>query len=468
MVDRISLAELRERLTYEPETGVFRWKTVRSRRLKPGDRAGHRHNHGYRLITLKDRDYPEHHLAWLWMTGDWPSGIVDHKNLDRSDNRWENLRAASPSENMHNSVLRRNNTTGFRGVYRRGNGKFLAQLRHGDKIFRLGGFDTAEKASAAYEELSASLRGGRAYTDDDHARAVEERARRVAIESSYKPRIRLSPKDRLYQTFAVDAQTGCWNWTGPVFDKGYGIFKCRALGFRQMAASRASWIIHRGPIGPDDFVCHKCDNRLCINPDHLFIDSHQGNMADCARKGRINRGEDRPQAKLTEAAVREARRLRQSEGLGWDALAALYDVNRTCIRLAVLGRTWAHVDEPIPTRLGKPGRVAKSPKPPKKERRTPNHEELRALRQQGLTMQQVADKTGFSLTTVFMHTKDIDIGPAFAGARNPAAKLTDEDVRNIRRLRASGIARGALAEQYGVSPMTIHKIVKRESWASVE
>ncbi len=159
------------------------------------------------------------------------------------------------------------------------------------------------------------------------------------------------------RNYVVDGQTGCWNWTGPLFDKGYGYFKNIGLTSKRSAipASRAAWLIFKGPLTARQMVCHKCDNRRCVNyEDHLFIGSGKINMQDCKAKGRINRGEDRPQSKLTEDDVREIRRLRQG-GMAWRALAEKYGVYHTCIVSAATGKTWSHVDEPIPTYLGRPG-----------------------------------------------------------------------------------------------------------------
>lgn len=168
---------------------------------------------------------------------------------------------------------------------------------------------------------------------------------------------RADPKEYLYANFEVNEVTGCWNWTGRVFKpSGYGVFKCVAIRRNNMNASRASWIIHRGPIASRKImVCHTCDNRRCVNPDHLFLGSSSDNMIDASNKGRINHGEERPQSKLTEGDVRSIRRERQ-RGDSWRVLAARYGVAMNCIISAATGKTWSHVDEPIPTYIGKPGR----------------------------------------------------------------------------------------------------------------
>lgn len=163
--------------------------------------------------------------------------------------------------------------------------------------------------------------------------------------------------EHFWNNVRKDPVTGCWNWKGNMFANGYGQFKQILFnGGVPLAASRAAWMLFRNAdLGRWDFVCHRCDNRRCVNPDHLFLGSGKDNMQDAKEKRRINHGEDRPQSKLTENDVREARCLRQG-GMGWMALAKKYDVAQWCIISAVTGKTWSHVDEPIPTYVGRPGR----------------------------------------------------------------------------------------------------------------
>lgn len=166
------------------------------------------------------------------------------------------------------------------------------------------------------------------------------------------------PIEYFWENVRKDPITGCWNWKGNMFSTGYGQFKNAEINSGvPLAASRAAWLLFKNPkLGRWDFVCHKCDNRRCVNyEEHLFEGTGKDNMQDASIKRAINHGEDRPQSKLTEENVREMRRLRQT-GESWDALAERYGVAKNCVRSATMGETWSHVDEPIPTYVGKPGR----------------------------------------------------------------------------------------------------------------
>lgn len=94
------------------------------------------------------------------MTGAWPRQFVDHVNCDRTDNRWSNLRDASPSQNARNIGKRRDNKSGFKGVsFHNRAGRYRAEIRVKGRTRHLGLFNTPQEASKAYEAAAKSLAG---------------------------------------------------------------------------------------------------------------------------------------------------------------------------------------------------------------------------------------------------------------------------------------------------------------------
>ena len=154
---------LRELLDYDPETGIFT-RRVRMSNCAAGTPAGSLRDTGYISISVDDRAYRAHLLAWLWMTGEWPVGFLDHKNMNKSDNRWKNLREANKSQNMANRGSPLNNSSGLKGVspYRAGSkyGKpWQAGIQKNGKKIHIGHFATPEEAHAAYCVAAEQLFG---------------------------------------------------------------------------------------------------------------------------------------------------------------------------------------------------------------------------------------------------------------------------------------------------------------------
>jgi|ERR1700755_1044893 len=153
---------LKERLIYSPNSGKFYWKVDRGV-MKAGEEAGCK-LHGYLIIGIGGSQIPAHRLAWLYMMGSFPDGMIDHINGDRQDNRWINLRAADASINQQNLRRPKGKKTGFLGVWQRNrkSGRFQAEIRDPKtmKKIRLGAFATAEEAHQAYLSAKRKLHPG--------------------------------------------------------------------------------------------------------------------------------------------------------------------------------------------------------------------------------------------------------------------------------------------------------------------
>ncbi len=152
-------------LDYEPDTGLLRWK-VRSPRAKIGAIAGTMTSDGYIAVTIKGRKYPAHRLAWFYVHGTWPEHLLDHINGSPCDNRLDNLRPATYSENQANRKRNRNNRSGFTGVFFvPTKHRWVASIGGWKNRTRLGYFTTPHKAAQAYAQAAVSRWGNRCRPD---------------------------------------------------------------------------------------------------------------------------------------------------------------------------------------------------------------------------------------------------------------------------------------------------------------
>jgi hypothetical protein len=174
--------EVRALLDYDRETGDFRWLKANSGRVRVGDVAGNQQQTGYLVIGVNYRLYLAHRLAWLWVTGEWPKGQIDHKDGDRGNNAIDNLREVSRSENQQNRRKEatrsgRPTSSRFLGVYRHTTtGRWMAYISHNGKQKNLGLFATQEEAYAAYLAAKAVLHNAQPIPRDsayDHRDAAQ-------------------------------------------------------------------------------------------------------------------------------------------------------------------------------------------------------------------------------------------------------------------------------------------------------
>ena len=155
----MSINELKQVLSYDPETGDFTWTNNASYKCFVGKKAGSPSNE-YVAIRYKCKVYKAHRLAWAFVHGDYPTQVIDHINGDKSDNRIINLRDVSRKENQQNikSALV-TNKSGYLGVSPADN-KWKATIRVSGQYKYLGLFDTPELAHAAYIDAKRQFHKG--------------------------------------------------------------------------------------------------------------------------------------------------------------------------------------------------------------------------------------------------------------------------------------------------------------------
>ena len=150
-----------------------------------------------------------------------------------------------------------------------------------------------------------------------------------------------TPEQRFWRKVDVPSADECWEWTGAKRSDGYGIIN---IDGKLVSAHRWSYKKYRGEIPDGMFVCHKCDVRLCVRPDHLFLGTHADNVADMMQKGRQNKGEVHGMSKLSNSDVTAIKkRLAAGRELQKD-IGADYGVTQARISEINTGKGWAHVE----------------------------------------------------------------------------------------------------------------------------
>lgn len=143
----LTAERLRAILSYDPATGVLVWLVGNCR----GKAAGSISGSGYIHVTINYVKYLAHRLAWLHATGVMPEGDLDHRNLNKVDNRFSNLRECNPSLNQANTTITIRNTSGRKGVsWCRKGAKWQAGIKYKGKQYHLGLFSDLVEAAAAY------------------------------------------------------------------------------------------------------------------------------------------------------------------------------------------------------------------------------------------------------------------------------------------------------------------------------
>lgn len=148
----ITLQELQKQLYYDTKTGNFTW-ILAKHGVKKDSIAGHITKEGYKSLTINYKKYLIHRLVWFYVNKKWPTEFIDHINGNKLDNRIENLREATNSQNNFNAKLSKKNTSGCKGiVFNKNRKKWQAQIGFNNKYIYLGLFENFELAKQAIND----------------------------------------------------------------------------------------------------------------------------------------------------------------------------------------------------------------------------------------------------------------------------------------------------------------------------
>lgn len=152
----------------------------------------------------------------------------------------------------------------------------------------------------------------------------------------------MTKDERFWSKTETSEHHDCWNWDACTDRGGYGNFSDKG---KMRIAHRVAWELSKGDIPEGLCILHKCDNRRCCNPLHLFLGTYLDNNRDRARKNRNNHalGEAHGLSRLTESAVRQIRELYGTDGHTSVTLAKVFSVSKDAVMSAIRRKTWRHL-----------------------------------------------------------------------------------------------------------------------------
>jgi hypothetical protein len=153
----LTQSRLKELIVYDAFSGHFLWKVSRGRVIAGKRAGGNPPKSEYRGIRVDGRAYYEHRLAFLYTVGEWPMYCVDHKDEDKHNNAWSNLRDVPSSDNLHNvKSANSSSKTGVRGVHKIGE-MYCVQLMVNRRRETVGRFASVQEAEKAYLKRKEEL-----------------------------------------------------------------------------------------------------------------------------------------------------------------------------------------------------------------------------------------------------------------------------------------------------------------------
>lgn len=153
---------------YNQNTGKLYWKIRICKKMRVGEEAGCEAKNGYIVIRVYGRLYYAHRIAWSIMTDEDINkfGEIDHENRIRNDNRWENLRPATSSQQKANASKKKRCSSKYKGVtWNKDANLWVAQIKRNKKNYNLGSYKKEEDAALAYQKKAVQFFGGYAYSN---------------------------------------------------------------------------------------------------------------------------------------------------------------------------------------------------------------------------------------------------------------------------------------------------------------
>ena len=151
--------------------------------------------------------------------------------------------------------------------------------------------------------------------------------------------------DRFKSKINKNSPNGCWEWTAGRFSlTGYGQFCLRRMPRKTYLAHRVSWVMHTGSqIPKGKMICHTCDNRVCVNPMHLYCGTGYDNNSDTIKRGRGNRprGEQCSWSKMKEKDILEIISSKEKQTV----LAKRYGLDQSTVSQIKSGIRWKHLHQ---------------------------------------------------------------------------------------------------------------------------
>lgn len=248
--------------------------------------------------------------------------------------------------------------------------------------------------------------------------------------------------ETFWSSMKKDPATGCWNWMRAVGSGGYGQVSYRGSSH---GAHRLAWVLAKGPIPAGsgyhgNVVAHRCDNRLCCNPSHLFITDSSGNQVDALHKGRAT------------AAVLTAEQVARiiveiKEGGTANEIAKRYGVSGLTIRGIATRKTWKSV-------TGDAGELKFGPRECDPARlRTADYDRIRSMLDSGKTIRQIARECGTTHPTVARVARQ-----SKQAVDTPFKRMNATDRERICDLkRTSGASNHVIAEWLGISQASVSR-----------